>query len=147
MADKQFDFARASYIKAQKLLGDNTPESLTAKISRAVPPSRWRIDGGYISDTYDAHRTDSHSSYLQLGYTFENKTTVYTRLEEYFSFDKTDVGLVVGGYYSPFHKKCRSKAMLFIHFLLIFAGRNDSFQTRYYSIPCPWRLPYKNGEP
>lgn len=102
MADKQFDAARAAYIKAQKLLADNTPKSLTVKISRAVPPSRWRLDAGYISDTYDAHRTDSHSSYLQLGYTFKNKATVYTRMEEYFSFDKTDVGLVVGGYYSPF---------------------------------------------
>jgi len=101
MADSQHVLANGAYTKAQSLLGDKTTESLTKKIAAAVPPFKWRIDAGYISEQYDAHRVDGHSSYLQLGHTFKNKAVFYTRAEEYFSFDSTDTGVAIGGYYSP----------------------------------------------
>jgi YaiO family outer membrane protein len=59
------------------------------------------LDTGYISEQYDAHRVDGHSSYLQVAHTFKNKAVFYTRAEEYFSFDRTDTAVVFGGYYSP----------------------------------------------
>jgi len=101
LADKQFSAARTAYLQAKSLLGTNMRASLTKKIEAAVAPPRWRLDSGYIADDYTAHRVDGHSSYLQLGYRLENNSTVYARAEEYFSFDSTDTGIVLGGYFSP----------------------------------------------
>lgn len=103
MADAQPNRAREAYLQAQTLLGSRDNAELAKKIAQAKAPLKWRLSAGYIADKFSEHRSDGHSSYLQLGYTFDNKTTLYSRVEEYLGFDRTDTGLVLGAYVSP-HK-------------------------------------------
>jgi YaiO family outer membrane protein len=103
MANAQPALAREAYLQAQEFSGSKVNASLSKKIAHAKAPKTWRIDAGYISDSFSEERVDGNSSYLQLGYTFMNATTLYIRSEEYSSFDTTDTGTVMGAYFSP-HK-------------------------------------------
>lgn len=103
MADAKPIQARGAYLQAQTLLGTKFNANLSNKIAQAKAPKKWRLDAGYIYDSFSEERVDGHSSYLQLGYTFDNATTLYVRGEEYSSFDTSDTGTVVGAYFSP-HK-------------------------------------------
>lgn len=103
MADAKPIQARGAYLQAQTLLGTKFNANLSNKIAQAKAPKKWRLDAGYIYDSFSEERVDGHSSYLQLGYTFDNAATLYVRGEEYSSFDTSDTGTVVGAYFSP-HK-------------------------------------------
>jgi tetratricopeptide (TPR) repeat protein len=101
MADDKPIDARKSYLQAKRILGTQIDSSLESKINHAQPIRKWRLDAGYISDSYSADRVDGHSSYMQVGYNPADKITVYLRGEEYFSFDRTDTGVVFGTYFMP----------------------------------------------
>jgi YaiO family outer membrane protein len=103
MADAKPIQAREAYLQAQILLGTKKDYNLSKKINNAKSPKKWRLDTGYISDSFTQERVDGHSSYLQLAYTLDNAATLYARGEKYFSFDTTDTGIVVGAYFFP-HK-------------------------------------------
>lgn len=126
MADGQVAQARVAYLKAKQLKGSNSDQALNKKIEQAKAPNKWRLDAGYIADSYTAHRVDGHSSYLQLGYTFENKTTLYVRGEEYLSFDRTDTGFVVGAYALP-HSSILLNAEYYQNNGEAFSRPNDQF--------------------
>jgi YaiO family outer membrane protein len=101
MANAKPAQAREAYLQAQAFSGSTTNASLSKKIAHAKAPKAWRLDAGYISDSFSKERVDGHSAYLQLGYTLANTATLYIRGEEYSSFDTTDTGTVVGAYFSP----------------------------------------------
>lgn len=98
MADGRPSEARAAYVQAQTLRGGDD-EALERKIAGAVAPKSWRLDAGYIADSYDAVRNNENSSYLQLGYALSPATTIYARLDRYFSFEAVDGGVSIGGYF------------------------------------------------
>ena len=101
MADEKPIDARKSYLQAKRILGSKMDARLESKIKHAQAPRKWRLDAGYISDSYSANRVDGHSSYMQVGYNPADKVTLYLRGEEYLSFDKTDTGVVFGSYFMP----------------------------------------------
>ena len=100
IADGQHKRAREAYKQAQAL-SKKPNAALTKKIKNAVGPKKWRIDAGFQDESYSRNRVDGDSSFVQLGYTFDNRTTIYARGEDYSSFGSSDTGITLGSYFSP----------------------------------------------
>lgn len=104
-ANNQAREAKDAYLEAKSLLGGQETPALTKKLAYELP-KKWRIDAGHVEDTFNVddgvdEREDGYMTYTQIGYTFDNKTTVYVRGEDYSSFGDEDMGIAVGTYFSP----------------------------------------------
>jgi YaiO family outer membrane protein len=99
MAQGRPDAARAAYLRAQSL--PQADAGLAAKLARARPPLRWRLDAGAAFDDYSELRGSEHSLFAQLGYQFSPAFSAYVHYDRFDWFDTDDQTLLAGAYWLP----------------------------------------------
>jgi YaiO family outer membrane protein len=89
--------ARRFYLRAQS--EDSNYPDLTTKIARAIAPLHWRYDSGFAAEHFTGVRNNEQTTYEQLGYSFNRKSTAWIRHEYLNRFDRLDNTIGFGGSY------------------------------------------------